>query len=122
MNRAMYEMLSIDRAASYYDLVMRYAAPYFLLICFLRSPITSSWVNQFSDANMDVTFLETIDAALQLFTLGRLDFAMSDTYFLHVNERMNSQVSENSLLDTNIHVYIHPRCSQGLESFIIVNG
>ena len=67
-------------------------------------------------------FLETIDAALQLFTLGRLDFAMSDTYFLHVNERMNSQVSENSLLDTNIHVYIHPRCSQGLESFIIVNG
>jgi len=87
-------------------------------IALLRTGSESEFVQQFTEAGMELIFVENIDAATKMVLLGRSDFAMMDSVtFANLDEQSAKQLQMSSkfLLSTPITLFVHSSCYRVLK-------
>jgi len=86
----------------------------------LRSDKNSIFIKSFTDAGIDVFFLESVDIGVKMVLADRLDYAILDnrTFDALSSETKNKlQLSTTHLLETQISIYINNKCTVINESF-----
>ena len=82
-------------------------------VALLRSDLNSLFVHQFKDANLNIIFVETVDIAMNMVLLGRVDIAISDNISysnLPQKHRSQLQFSQSYLNKTKISIFVNKRC------------
>lgn len=82
-------------------------------IALLRTGQDSPFAQQFVNSELNIVFVDSIYAAVQMVVLGRVELAMFDNYSfnqLEVNTRADLQFSETSLMKTQVKLYTNPNC------------
>ncbi len=82
-------------------------------VALLRSQENSAFVSQFKTAGLIPVFVETVQAAIQMVLLNRVDYAMSDEVtFLNLEgeNKDDLQFSHSSLFQTPIQLYLNTEC------------
>jgi polar amino acid transport system substrate-binding protein len=79
-------------------------------VALLRTREGSTFAQQFSDAGLDVVFIENIETGLKLVKRSRVDFTLSDNIsYVQQNDR-DLQFSKTTILTTPITLFINPEC------------
>ncbi len=80
-------------------------------VALLRTREGSTFAQQFSDAGLDVVFIENIETGLKLVKRSRVDFTLSDNIFYVQQNDRDLQFSKTTILTTPITLFINPECS-----------
>ena len=84
-------------------------------VALLRTSDTSSFAHQFTDAGIQIQFVETIEQGLQMVLHRRVHFALYDNYsFAQLEDatKHRLQFSSSSLFKTPITLYLNRDCEQ----------
>jgi polar amino acid transport system substrate-binding protein len=77
-------------------------------VALLRTREGSTFAQQFSDAGLDVVFIENIETGLKLAKRSRVDFTLSDNIsYVQQNDR-DLHFSKTTVLTTPITLFINP--------------
>lgn len=82
-------------------------------VALLRSSYKSPFVKQFINANLKVTYVESIKQGLELVKKGRVKFSMFDNYnyeSLSKSDKEHLQFSDTYLIETSIVLFVNPSC------------
>lgn len=92
-------------------------------VALLRTGTNSDFVNKFKEAGLEVAYVETVQAAIQMVLLDRVDTAIIDNIsytHLEYDNRKKLQLSETSLIETKISIYINNSCGVSLPRLKII--
>lgn len=82
-------------------------------VALLRTGESSAFVQQFDDAEIRIAYVESVQAGLQMVLLNRVDMAMLDDISfagLEHDNKSKLQMSENTLLETPITLFVNKAC------------
>jgi polar amino acid transport system substrate-binding protein len=88
-----------------------------LTVAILRSDENSEFSRQFTEAGLNVVYVETVSQGLSLVSLKRADFSLYDNYnygLLSDTIKSSLQFSEVALLTTPITLFVNPECDPNL--------
>lgn len=93
-------------------------------IAILRTTDDSPFARQFIDAGLQVVFVESVELALRMVMLKRVDFAFADSQLiartkLSKKERLSLQFSHSLLQTTPVSVFINADCNIKLPNKLI---
>ncbi len=92
-------------------------------VALLRTGSNSDFEKRFKQAGLDIAYVETVQSAIQMVLLERVDTAMIDNIsysYLETKNKEKLQLSESSLIETKINIFINNKCNISLpESKII---
>jgi polar amino acid transport system substrate-binding protein len=86
----------------------------------LRSDKHSKFVKLFTDAGINVVFLESVDKGIRMVLADRIDYAILDNItFESLNSALKSklQLSTTHILEIPISIYINNQCTSVNDSF-----
>lgn len=89
-------------------------------LAILRTRENSEFSQRFQAAGIELAYVETIQASVQLVILGRVDMGISDNISFQMMERTNReklQMSETSIIETPITLFLNSSCEFGDEAF-----
>ncbi|MBT1064588.1 transporter substrate-binding domain-containing protein [Bowmanella sp. Y26] len=93
-------------------------------LALLRTGESSEFVQQFEDAEIPIVYVESVQAGLQMVLLNRVYMAMLDDISFAGLERDNKaklQMSENTLLETPITLFVNKACLDDLPKITTSN-
>lgn len=88
-----------------------------LTVAILRSDESSEFSRQFTEAGLNIVYVETVSQGLNLVRLKRADFSLYDNYnysLLPDAIKSSLQFSEVALLNTPITLFVNPECDSDL--------